>query len=68
MCKNCVRTCVASTIATWGFFAVLLSFLGISNYPIKAIWLTILIFLAMFSCPLMNPKIMQCCTAENKKK
>ena len=68
MCKHCVGHLVVSTIATWGFFALLLSSMGATNSAIKAIGLTILIFIAMFSCPLMNPKLIQCREIPIKKK
>jgi hypothetical protein len=59
---------VVSTVATWAFFAMLLAALGATNSSIKAIGLTILIFIAMFSCPLMNPSLIHCKELPMKKK
>jgi hypothetical protein len=68
MCKHCIWHCVLSTIATWAFFALLLSALGGANSSMNAIGLTILLFIAMYSCPLMNPKLLQCRDVVVKKK
>ncbi len=68
MCKDCIRHCVISTIATWAFFTVLLYTLGSANSAVNALWLTVLIFIAMYSCPLMNPKMIQCREIPTKKK
>ena len=68
MCKHCVGHLVVSTAATWAFFALLLSSMDATNSSIKAIGLTILIFIAMFSCPLMNPNLIHCKELPMKKK
>jgi len=68
MCKTCVLSCVVTTIALWGFFAVLLYALSAGNASINAIWLTMLAIIAIFSCPLTNPKLLKCCDVPGKKK
>lgn len=68
MCKRCARYGLVSTIAAWAFFAVLLKLLGVANAGINAIWLTLLMFIAILFCPVMNPKIIECCTGKAKKK
>jgi len=57
-----------SLIATWGFFALSLTLLNVANALVNAIWLTLLICVAAICCPVMNPKIAQCCVAPKKKK
>ena len=68
MCKNCFGGCLVSVIAAWGFFALLLNLLNVANAGINAIWLTLLISAAIFFCPVMNPKIAECCQVKSKKK
>ncbi|MFH0868108.1 MAG: hypothetical protein V1831_02240 [Candidatus Woesearchaeota archaeon] len=68
MCKNCFGRCIASAIATWGFFALLLSLLSVRNALANAVWLTLLIFAAVYYCPVINPKLAECCAVKPKKK
>lgn len=68
MCKTCCGSGLVSVVATWAFFALLLSYLGIASVGLKAIWLTILMCIAAFCCPICNPKIGECCQAKPKKK
>lgn len=67
MCKSCFGGCLISAIATWGFFALLLTLLNIGNALINAIWLTILVCVAIFCCPVMNQKLAECCMIKPKK-
>jgi len=57
-----------SGIATWAFFALLLRLLNVANAGINAIWLTLLIFVAVICCPIMNPKIAGCTKPKKKNK
>jgi len=68
MCKNCFGGCFVSAIATLGFFALLLTLLNIGNALVNAIWLTLLIFVAMCCCPMLYPKLYECCIVKPKKK
>ena len=68
MYKNYVGWSIASGMATWGFFALLLDVLRVSDSGLNAMLLTILLFLAIFSCPVMNPKICRFTEAPKKKK
>lgn len=68
MCKNCMGYSLLSAIATWLFFVVLLNLLNVANAGLNALLLTLLIFVAMLSCPIMNPGIAQCCVTKKKKK
>lgn len=68
MCKQCVGCCMISAIATWGFFALLLKLLNVANAGVNAVWLTLLILVAVCCCFLMNPKLAQCCIGPKKKK
>ncbi len=61
MCKKCIRSCLISGIATWGFFALLLTLLGAYKPGINALWLTILVSIAICCCPLMDPDSAECC-------
>ncbi|MBL7054425.1 hypothetical protein ISS05_01555 [Candidatus Woesearchaeota archaeon] len=68
MCKGCFGKCFISAIATWGFFALLLRLLNAANPWVNAIWLTLLVSLAMVCCPLMGKNLSECCTFKPKKK
>lgn len=68
MCKSCLGRCLISGIATWGFFALLLKLLNVGDAYLNAVWLTLLVSVAMFFCPVMNPKFTECCEAKPKKK
>lgn len=68
MCKNCMGYGLVSAIATWLFFVLLLNLLGSAKAGINALWLTLLIFIAMSSCPIMNPRIAACCQVKPKRK
>lgn len=68
MCKNCIGGSLISAVATWGFFALLLTLLNVAAAGVNAIWLTLLVFVAMISCPIMNPKICTCQAKPIKKK
>ena len=57
MCKRCAGYGIVSVVASWGFFALLLTLLNVANAGINAIWLTLLVFVATISCPVMNPKL-----------
>lgn len=67
MCGKCAGYGLISAVATWGFFALLLTLLGVANALVNAIWLALLIFAATISCPVMNPKIATCCQTEPVK-
>ena len=67
MCKTCGICCLVSGVATWGFFALLLTLLNAANALVNAIWLTLLICIAAACCPVMNPKIAECCQVKPKK-
>ena len=68
MCKSCFGGCLISAIATWGFFALLLTLLNVGDALINAIWLTLLISAAIVFCPLIQPKLAECCKSMPKKK
>jgi len=68
MCKNCFGPCIVSAIATWGFFALLLTLLAVKDAFMNAIWLTLLLSVAMISCPLVHQKLAECCKVMPKKK
>lgn len=68
MCKNCFGRCFVSAIATWGFFALFLKLLNVGDAYLNAVWLTLLVSVAIFFCPVMNPKLTDCCKTETKKK
>ena len=68
MCGKCSNRCFISAIATWGFFALLLTLLDVGNALVNAIWLTLLISAAIFFCPVMNPKLAECFMVKPKKK
>ena len=67
MCKKCISCGAVSVIATWGFFALLLTLLNAANALVNAIWLTLLICVATACCPVMNPNIAECCQVKPKK-
>ena len=67
MCKSCGGYSIISLLATWGFFALLLNLLNVANAGVNAIWLSLLAIVAMFCCPVMNPKIANCCQPPKKK-
>ncbi len=68
MCGKCAGYGLVSAGATWGFFALLLTLLSVTNALVNAIWLTLLVFVATMSCPVMNPKIANCCQAKKVEK
>ncbi len=68
MCKSCAGKCVISGLATWAFFALVLDLLGVVNPGINGLFLTVLMSVAMVTCPIMNPKIPDKCTCVGKKK
>ena len=68
MCKICFGGCLISAIATWGFFALLLTLLNVGDALVNAIWLTLLVSAAMVFCPLMSQKLSECCKVIPKKK
>ena len=68
MSKNCFGGCFVYGIATWGFFALLLTLLGIENALVNAIWLALLIGVAIACCPIINPRLSECCIVKPKKK
>ena len=68
MCRNYLGRCFVSIIATWGFFALLIRLLNVADPFVNAIWLTLLVSVAMFFCPVMNPNFTDFCKAETKKK
>lgn len=68
MCKICGGCCLVSAIATWGFFAVLLNALNAVRPGLNALWLTLLVSVAMVCCPVINQKIVECCTCGTKTK
>lgn len=68
MCKGCFGGCIISALATWGFFALLLTLLAVKDAFVNAIWLTLLLSVAMVSCPLVHQKLTECCKAIPKKK
>ncbi len=68
MCKTCGIFCSVSAVATWGFFAVLLAVLGGVKPLVNSIWLTLLLSVAMISCPVMNPHLHDKCTCMVKPK
>ncbi|MAG08467.1 hypothetical protein CMO89_03265 [Candidatus Woesearchaeota archaeon] len=63
MCK-CGGFCAISGVATWGFFALLLSLLNVSNALVNALWLTILMSVAFVTCPVLNKKLAEGCTCK----
>lgn len=67
MCKYCTGCGLVSIIATWAFFALLLKLLGVANAGINALLLTLLIFVAVMYCPIMNPNIAKCCKTKKKR-
>lgn len=57
-----------SAIATWAFFSVLLALLNVANPMINGLWLTVLLFIAIWFCPVLNPSITNRCVKPKKKK
>ncbi len=68
MCQKCVSCCLIALLAIWAFFALLLDLLGVVNNGINAVWLTLLISLAIYCCPVMNSKLAQYCMSYTPKK
>ena len=68
MCTKCQGYYLISAIATWAFFALLLSILNATNALLNAVWLTIFACIAVSCCPVCNPKVAECCTAKPIKK
>ena len=62
MCGKCGGFCVISGVATWGFFALLLNLLNVGGALLNALWLTILLFVAFATCPVLNKKLAEGCT------
>ncbi|MBW2989414.1 hypothetical protein KY358_03790 [Candidatus Woesearchaeota archaeon] len=61
MYNKCFGSGLISAIATWGFFALLLTLLKVENAQVNAVWLTLLAVAAVFFCPVMNKDILKCC-------
>jgi len=59
---------LVSAVATWGFFAVLLNALNAVRPALNALWLTLLVSVAIICCPLMSPIVQEYCTCKVKAK
>lgn len=66
MCKGCVGSYLISSVATWGFFASLLSLLKVENALVNSVWLTLLIFVAIVYCPVVNTDIAKKCKMKKR--